>query len=175
MGIGPHGVRGELDPVTAELAGSLDGSPHEVVADAAPPMVRVDMDRLDLGTEASAMLEVTEHDQLAHPNRLTPQVGHQQRAGARVDIVQGGRIRSQVGCHRRAGLDGAQRQQGHQASDIVGPGGANGQPVRRHAVTARSVSPPWRATHSTGRRARSGKVPIMATHVVRGCSSSAAA
>jgi hypothetical protein len=95
--LGPRVVRGELDPVTPQLPGALHRGAHQDPADAVPPLIGVDVHRLQLGTQAAPVLQVAEHDELADPDELALYFRHQDGALPLGDLGQGALIRRQVG------------------------------------------------------------------------------
>ena len=88
MGILASTVRGQLDPVTAHGASTVDGRPDERATNACASVLGMDVHRLELGAEASLGLEMSEDQQLAESDHLAAPLGHQDRAASSLNLLE---------------------------------------------------------------------------------------
>ncbi len=82
VGVGSLDIRGELDAIATCLLGSVDSGIEELFTDALSTKVRMDVQGLHLRAKAAASLEMSEHDELAHPYDLAIKLSYEDFASA---------------------------------------------------------------------------------------------
>jgi hypothetical protein len=118
MGVLALTVRGQLDPVTAPGPGAVDRRADERATDARAAVVGVDMHRLDLGTEASLGLEMSEDQQLTESDHFAAPFGHQDHATRSLNLRE--RALVAIGVCGVLGVRSARQGTGHQELDEAG-------------------------------------------------------
>ncbi len=132
VSLAPSEIGRQLDAVAAGPTGRRNGSTEQLAADAVPSELGMHVERLDLGAATTALLEVPEHHELAHPDDLSRSLGHPEVVSVCGLVLPEGRpVVGQRSVMFQGPIEGAMTQELDQAGYITGTGAADGDRVHR--------------------------------------------